>query len=267
MKLSHLVPVSLLEWLPDEQTTHLVLSELILTNETYYEYYARRRDRGDRIILDNAIHEDRPVSLPFWLTAIEKIRPHIAVIPDVIDSDSETIDNAWMAVEMLKREDFTAPGLMAVPHGKTQGDWLECARKLAKLPEIAWFGLSLERRFNNDELALERRKERIKMLYHMSEFRRIKLHLLGISESGDELGEHAVWTRAASADTSKYVVWYLQGHPVAPPVPLYAKYPGRDLFGGSYDYFFANMPLGRSKGRLRRNLQYWTEYAERNDSA
>jgi hypothetical protein len=266
MQLAHIVPTSLLEWLPDEQTTHLVLSELILTNEDYFRFYEGKRNDGHRIILDNPVHEDHETSLSDWLSAVERIQPAVAIIPDVIDSAESTIAKAQVGVDLFCGLGLSAE-LMAVPHGETQVDWVECAQELAKFTEITWFGISLERRFKDDPLALTRRRERVEMLFDHNEFNRLKLHLLGISESGIELGEDGIWGRASSADTSKYAVWYLQGHPVLPPVPVDAVYPGRTILGGSYGYFGAQMTLGRSKGGLRRNLRSWNVYAERNDGA
>lgn len=264
MKLAHIVPVSLLETIPNYQRTHLVLSEIALSNNRYLAFYAERVQRGDVVILDNPVHENRPVTIERWLKAVEVLMPSIAVIPDVIDSEAHTMANVELAVKEFTRWGFKGIELMAVPHAVTQLGWLQCADELARMSEITWFGISLERRLADDTYALARRRERVQMMVqHPVRFDRIKLHLLGISESGMELGNDRIWQRATSADVSKYSVWNMLGTPVDPPVPVTIPYPGRGPLGGSYEYFLAGHPRGLSRRKMRRNLERWNVYAER----
>lgn len=264
MRLAHIVPVSLLGTLPKNQRTHLVLSELVLSDERYYRFYVNCRERGDFLILDNPVHEDRPVTIDRWLEAIRQLLPDVAVIPDVIDSDEETVKNAVEAIARLREDGFSGIKLMAVPHGVTQADWLTCARVLEGLgPAISWFGLSLERRLSDDMHALNRRRERVQLLKDEPRFDRIKLHLLGTSECGYEFSDDKIWRRASSADSSKFAVWCMYDNPVLPPVPLTEPYPGRKPFGGSYDYFFAPVPEWLSPRKMSANLRRWCSYAER----
>lgn len=263
MELAHIVPISLLSAIPLQQSTHLVLSELVLSDNRYYRFYADRCQAGDRIILDNPVHEDRPVSIDRWLEAVELLMPDVAVIPDVIDSGNETIANVEKAIEVFTNRGFSGIELMAVPHSETQQGWLSCATRIAQIQEVSWFGISLERRFNDDPYALSRRRERVDMLNCFPErFGRIKLHLLGVSESGQELSGERLWQRATSADVSKFVVWNMLGTPVSPPVPITIPYPGRGPLGGSYGYFFAGHH-DVSRRSLTRNLRQWIAYAER----
>ncbi|HEV2175274.1 MAG TPA: hypothetical protein VGR71_16995 [Nitrospira sp.] len=264
MKLAHIVPVSLLSTVPNEQSLHLVLSELVLSDERYFRFYAERKNAGDFIILDNPVHEDRPVKFEHWIEAIMLLQPNVAVVPDVIDSTLMTLDNAREAVARFREYHFPQTELMAVPHSQTQYGWLQCATELARLGDpLRWFGISLERRLDNDPLALIRRRERVDMMLSFPErFGHIKLHLLGVSERGDELGNDSIWQRAHSADSSKFAVWSMLGTPVSPPVPILQPYPGRGTFGGSYEYFLAGHPQGLSRRKMLRNLRQWNEYAE-----
>lgn len=263
MKLAHITPVSLLDCIPNVQRTHLVLSELILTNSLYSQFYATRSQRGDVVILDNPVHENRPVTIGRWLKAVEVLMPNVAVIPDVTDSEADTMANVEKALKEFSRWGFKGIELMAVPHATTQTGWLQCSAELAKITEITWFGISLERRLSDDTYALARRRERVNMLWSNPKFDRIKLHLLGISESGMELGGEKVWQRAYSADVSKYAVWSMLGTPATPPVPVTIPYPGRSPFGGSYEYFLTGHPKGLSRRKMRKNLERWCVYAER----
>lgn len=264
VRLAHITPVSLLSTVPKEQRTHLVLSELALSSIPYYAFYATRAKAGDFIILDNPVHEDQKVTVERWIDAVGLIHPDVAVIPDVIDSALMTLDNAREAVSEFTKSKFEDIELMAVPHGETQEQWLRCARNLAKLDAVSWFGISLERRLEDDQHALLRRRERVRMMLNEPEtFGRIKLHLLGVSERGDELGDDKIWRRASSADTSKYVVWSMLGTPVRPPVPVNRDYPGRKPFGGGLEFFYTDRPAVVSETRMRRNLRQWVNYAQR----
>jgi hypothetical protein len=267
VKLAHITPISLLDTIPDEQHVHLVLSELVITVPRYCEFYLERRMRGDIVILDNPVHENHPVSIERWLEAIYAVTPDIAVIPDVIDSRDETERLAVRALHEFSRRGFLDVELMAVPHGQEQTDWLDCALRLAKFGKpLNWFGVSLERRLNDDTLALERRRNRLQYLIDYPHiFDRIKLHLLGISESAAELGEDRIWRRATSADVSKFAVWNMLRTPVKPPPPVTIPYPGRQPFGGSYRYFFTGQPQWVSRRKMRNNLREWNRYAERED--
>lgn len=265
MKLAHIVPVSLLDTIPVEQHTHLVLSELVLSNNRYSSFYAERENAGDFVILDNPVHENRPVSIKRWLEAVEVMMPSVAVVPDVIDSQEETEANVLRAVDEFTRYGFRGIELMVVPHAQTQAGWLDCAIRLAKIgPPVTWFGISLERRLSDDIFALARRRTRVQyMLDYPHVFDRIKLHLLGISESASELGEDRIWQRAASGDTGEFAVWNMLKTPVTPPVPVTIPYPGRGPFGGSYQYFLTGQPQGLSRRKMRKNLLAWNRYAER----
>lgn len=264
MELAHIVPISLLSAVPLQQSTHLVLSELVRSNEAYSRFYAERGQEGDRIILDNPVHEDRPVSIDHWLEAVDIIMPEVAVIPDVIDSGTETLANIEKALEVFTSRGYSGIELMAVPHAETQQGWLQCASRISQIKEISWLGISLERRFGNDPYALGRRRERVDMLNCFPErFDRFKLHLLGVSEAASELSGDPIWKRATSADTGEFAVWNLLGTPTVPPVPITQPYPGRGPLGGSFGYFFTGHPQDLSRRKFTRNLRQWLEYARR----
>ena len=263
--MAHLLPVSLLEATPHDQRTHLVLSELVLSDFRYLQFYADKLQRGDTVILDNPVHEDRKITVEQWLEAVALLQPTVAVIPDVIDSGLMTLDNAREAVAKFGEYQIRSQcqtELMAVPHGESQVDWFICALSLSKILPITWFGISLERRLNDDPLAVARRRERVQMMSRHREFMRLKLHLLGLSEGIVELSGSFVWLRAVSADVSKFAIWYLAESPVYPPPPVTIPYPGRtELFGGSYEYFLADCD-GVDIPDLRDHLTLWTDYAE-----
>lgn len=267
MKLAHILPLSLAaRCTPPQQTVHLALVPHVLGNAQYRLYLQRKMSAGHTVILDNPVHENGEVSVGKWALAVNSLGPSITVIPDVIDDPDLTVKQAYdLARDMRKLNPRTK--LMAVPHGITQLDFYACARALAKIPELNYLGISLERRLNDDERALERRYARLRYIANNTLFDPLGVHLLGTSEKSHEIsGDHRDWSRATSADTSKFAVFYLCGIPVKPPAPTVPDYPGRTPFGGSMSYFTAKPPMPVfAKSSLRKNLAAWSRYAERND--
>lgn len=263
MKLAHLLPISLIGATPANQSVHLTLAPLVTVYPRYANWLRRRMAHGDTVILDNPVHEDVEPNLDIWMQAMELLHPTIAILPDVIDDDQQTVKNATRLAQEVRRH-YWPVKLMAVPHGVEQLDWNNCARALGAINEIEWLGISLERRLKDDELAVARRYERLEFLRDNQRFDHLRVHLLGTSERASEFAGGRVWRRADTTDSSKFAVFYLTNQPVEPPGPVAIPYPGRMPFGGSMEYFHATPQLPfLGKGRLTQNLAAWCNYAER----
>jgi hypothetical protein len=215
------------------------------------------------VILDNPVHERGELDYNVWLDAMKLLKPTIAIIPDVIDEPDRTIGLARQTQAMFADRD-TGTQLMAVPHGETHDDFIDCAYALSRLPAIRYLGVSLERRLRDDPEALNRRRLRIKLIAASSNLDHFKIHLLGISEQSTEFDGSDIWKRVESCDTSKFAVFHLINYPVEPPVPITQPYPGRQVFGGSMQYFKTRGHLGLSDRRsFSDNMQQWYDYANR----
>ncbi len=266
MKLAHILPLSIIDTTPSAQTVHLALAPLVIRHHSYANFLRQKLRYGHTVIVDNPVHEDGPIDPVTWLSAIRSLRADkgtiIAVIPDVIDDDSTTVKQAITYAPMVRG---LGAKLMAVPHGVENHDFFECARKLVTVPGVTHLGISLERRLKNDELAYERRFDRLAMIRRSEALDSVRIHLLGTSERAYELCEDSnFWSRADSTDTSKFAVFALRGIPQTPPAPLVATYPGRKELGGSMSYF-DHVPKFRPYGKYNftRNLALWNNYAER----
>jgi hypothetical protein len=261
MKLAHLVPLSMLP-VVHHQAAHLCLSNLVIRSELYAEFHRRQVVEGKLVLLDNPVHEDEPIRIDEWLEAARLIKPTVVVIPDVIDDWEATVK---LAKEYRHEVRKVSPRshLMAVPHGVEHADFLACARQLSALrdPAITWFGVSLERRLNDDPLALTRRFRRIRILRTEPEVCKRNVHLLGISEQAVEL-RSPTFAHCVSADTSKFATWALTDNPVFPPPPVRLDYPGRSALGGPLKYFEYDPPPGFNIGELYESLTAWSNYAE-----
>src|SRR5271170_4803111 len=109
--------------------------------------------RRDTVIIDNPVHENEPVDPIIWLSVVRKLRPTIAVLPDVIDDDSMTIKQAKMYAPMVYG---LGVKLMAVPHGDCVADFYSSIHELVRISGVTHIGLSLDRRLD-DEKAIEQR--------------------------------------------------------------------------------------------------------------
>jgi hypothetical protein len=261
MKLAHIVPTALLPH-TYHQDAFLCLSNLIARDEFYAEFHRQQVAAGKLVILDNPVHENEPLNLDEWSMAIQLLHPTVINLPDVIDDWEQTVA---LAKVCSPRAHALSPDsyLMAVPHGVEHSDFLACVRQLYALrdPVIDWFGVSLERRLENDQLAFERRIRRIRILQTEPGINQRNVHLLGVSEQAYEL-RSPIFRHVTSADTSKFAVWALNGDPLFPPAPVTVPYPGRESLGGSVKYFGYDPPAGFDPKVLFESLEAWSHYAE-----
>lgn len=265
MKLAHIVPTSLLA-ATTECDAFLCLSSLIVSNPKYAEFHARMAATpGKTVILDNPVHENGVLNLDHWVEAASLLQPTVAIIPDVIDDWQETAAYAEKFRHLI-REVAPNTRLMGVPHGETHMDYMRCAIEMMQMrdPAIHWFGVSLERRLNDDALALQRRIRRVAMLQSEPSFAFRNIHLLGVSETAEEFTLPSL-RGVRTADTSKFAVWWLQGQGTIaplPPVPIKQPYPGRRSLGGSTEYFNYRAKTSFLAATLPAYLDAWSDYAK-----
>lgn len=117
---------------------HLILSHL-LEDPRYVDFYQRRRDRGDYLILDNGAHEngagESPESL---LRKADTLGVQELVLPDVLFDRRGTIERTKQMLRWIAGPGWEAycrsgcPRLMMVPQGKDRSDWAACLVSLLR---------------------------------------------------------------------------------------------------------------------------------------
>jgi hypothetical protein len=105
MKLSHEVPLCLLEDSLDFNDYDYALVHLLDKDEDYANFFMKAKQQGRYIILDNSLHElgeaYNDSGLLHW---VDKLRPNEFIIPDVWQNTNASIANArkWSTIELPK---------------------------------------------------------------------------------------------------------------------------------------------------------------------
>jgi hypothetical protein len=105
MKISHEVPICLLEDSLDFNDYQYCLPHLLDQDEDYKNFFYKVKQEGVYIIMDNSLHElghayDRS-RLLYW---INELKPNEFIVPDVWEDCNQSIVNAreWIKVELPK---------------------------------------------------------------------------------------------------------------------------------------------------------------------
>jgi hypothetical protein len=260
LRLYHIPPARLAtQAIPEEETGHLCVADVVLSHREYAEYYRSRSDRGDWLTLDTAAFEGQVTSIFRLHEAALMVRPQEIVLPDLYRDAGGTIESSLKAARALRQVEY-AGQFMVVPHGIKWSDYLYCAAYLTgELGEDICIGLIEE----IPELYGFSRKTAVEALSEI--YPKATFHFNGVTEHLDEMFDEMVRNRVRSADTSKFVVWGLNGVTVDPlkvrdgvtPVP---PYPGRKSLGGRVGFFDRAHASDEALQITRTNINRWRRF-------
>jgi hypothetical protein len=116
MKISHELPLSLLEYSMDWNDYEYCLPHLLDKHPDYRQYFLDSRERDRFIIMDNGLFEGVTHTIQDLLEKIDLIKPDIFIVPDEWNDSTITAKNAkhWLQYKMPMRTK-----LMVVLQGKT----------------------------------------------------------------------------------------------------------------------------------------------------
>jgi hypothetical protein len=119
MKISHELPLSLLEYSNDWNDYEYCLPHLLDKHSDYRQYFLDSRERDRFIIMDNGLFEGVTHTTQDLLEKIDLIKPDIFIVPDEWNDSAITAKNAkhWLQYKMPMRTK-----LMVVLQGKTVSD-------------------------------------------------------------------------------------------------------------------------------------------------
>lgn len=119
MKISHELPLNLLEYSAGWNDYDYCLPHLLDKYPDYRQYFLDSRERGRFIIMDNGLFEGVTHTIQDLLEKIELIQPDIFIVPDAWNDKTITAKNAkhWLQYELPERTN-----LMVVMQGSTLSD-------------------------------------------------------------------------------------------------------------------------------------------------
>ena len=119
MKISHELPLSLLEYSMGWNDYEYCLPHLLDKHQDYRQYFLDSRERDRFIIMDNGLFEGVTHTIQDLLEKIDLIKPDIFIVPDEWNDSTITAKNAkhWLQYKMPMRTK-----LMVVLQGKTVND-------------------------------------------------------------------------------------------------------------------------------------------------
>ena len=196
-------PVSLQETY--STNTHLVLSQYYKSIPEYREFFLKRRQRGDFIILDNGAAElKKSVQGLSVIDITRELKPTLVVAPDVIYNKNATITltEQFLRANWLELQDLGVK-VMAVPQGETPEEWLECYKRFNSDPHVAWLGISM---FYTPKFT-----SRLEVLKRIAPTVKKPCHLLGLWNDPFGLLEERKFDFVQSVDTAKPVEYAIEG--------------------------------------------------------
>lgn len=152
MKHAFISPINYLHLIPQSSDYHLILAHLIdntVLGKKYIEFYKKRKERGDFIILDNSAFEfKKPMDPEEYKRRIDLL----GFLPDVIvapDYPFEEWDKTVTSTEKFSKEYIETLGaevkLMAVPQsvkGNAAG-WIRGYVAMCGIPNVEFIGMSI----------------------------------------------------------------------------------------------------------------------------
>ncbi len=219
IEISHIVPVPLLDLVPDTSTVHLVLAHLC-EDEKYSDFYCKKADfDGHTIILDNSNFElGDDAFTPDQLMEIgEKVGATYIMAPEYYRDATKTADAMEKFLKVLDRDNFKAFGTL---HGMDIMDIRYCLERfLNRQVEGVGFSCRLDptgRQFDfikhpnkSFELALKRylvvriMQEDFRLTRDTAHF-----HLLGLNSPLELTFNHEI---VRSCDTSAAYIYAING--------------------------------------------------------
>jgi hypothetical protein len=122
MKISHEVPLSLLDGSKTFNDYDYCLPHLIDKYEQYKDYFIKARNEGRFIIMDNGLFEGVTHTTEDLVNKINLIKPDIFIVPDAWNNTNATYKNAKYWFNVIKVQLPPETKLMVVIQGKTMGE-------------------------------------------------------------------------------------------------------------------------------------------------
>jgi hypothetical protein len=105
IKISHEVPICLLEKSRMFNDYHYCLAHLLDQNEEYANFFFQRKEADDYIIMDNSLHElGEAYDRSRLMHLVNELKPNEFIVPDVWEDYTQSVVNAkeWSKINLPK---------------------------------------------------------------------------------------------------------------------------------------------------------------------
>ncbi len=138
MKFAVITPPNLLAYSTLANTGyHLCLAQAAERHPEYRDFYRRRRELGDHVILDNGAAEGTSMRAADLFQLARSLQPDEVVAPDVLGDAQNTLDATEAFIvgygKLLQIYDIN---IMVVPQGRTLVEWLWCFQEMVHTIEF-----------------------------------------------------------------------------------------------------------------------------------
>jgi hypothetical protein len=189
-KISHEVPLCLLELSKQFNDYDYCLPHLLDQDEEYKNYFLQSKSEGRYIIMDNSLHElGTPYSEERLLYWLEKLQPDEFIVPDHWQDKDKTINSA---TEWIQKEfDYPNTKFVAVVQANNLFEGIECFNQLKNNLGYKKIAISYGASWYNDlsdhpDPNFSKMLGRVKFVKILSDdfsldasWQEVKLHLLG----------------------------------------------------------------------------------------
>lgn len=212
IKVSHEVPLCLLEKSREFNDYDYLLPHLMDESEEYKNFFIKSKEQGRYIMMDNSLHElGTPYSEERLLYWLEELQPNEFFVPDYWEDELESVKSAtkWAAIQ----RDFPNIKFIAVVQGQSFYQAMNCYESYKELgyTKIAFsYGASYYNEFcPHPNKHLGKALGRIQVITKLLDLGIIqnnhKIHLLGCSVP-QEFGWYNEMPFIESIDTSNPVM-------------------------------------------------------------
>ena len=142
-------------------------------NKDYVEFF-KKYSTSTTVYIDNGVAEHQRISHEELINRAHQINARVIICPDELHNRIKTVSLIEEFISILSPAELRKFTLMAVPHGNSSSDYLECYHNIQEQGVIHFFGLS---KFD----VPEHFRDRIKCYTRLknSSHREDRFHLLG----------------------------------------------------------------------------------------
>lgn len=204
MQFAIICPISTLNRYATLSSVHLVLPQI--QSQEYWDFYRRRRERGDLIILDNGAYEavNQTTVIERMMKVYKDLNPQVLVLPDrLLSNEIESLDCSAQAYRAVYLDLRPETSLMYVPQAQA-GDhlgWWAGVNEFGKHDlhyKVSWLGIprALATHIARDPLA------RVLAARSLKRLTGYRLHALGMVQGNFHELHYLSHEKVFSCDSS-----------------------------------------------------------------